>query len=206
MAGALLEEVLLAFPAPSRERVSVARQFRSTWLTSSIRAIKERGRYDEYMKRLPREHHDAVQNHIAGVWLPTEVAVAHYKACDALGFTPQEEFEIGRKVNEYAQATIFGMFVKMAKGAGATPWLALGKFNFLWERTWIGGGVAVYKTGPKEARIEVAGWPCADTRYIRNAMRGVIHGMLSLFCQKIYVSEIGRLCTEKTLGYRVAWA
>ncbi len=184
----------------------MATNFRSTWLTSSVRAVRGRGRWDEYLAALPKEYHDAIQNTVAGVWLPVDVAVAHYDACDKLMFTPMELFAIGAEVHTYAQAGVFNMLVKLATGAGATPWTAFSQFNRLWSRVWIGGGVAVFKLGPKEARLEIAGWPCSRSTYIRHAMRGVVTGMVELFCTKAYMNDLPKLCSPTTLAYRCAWA
>jgi hypothetical protein len=206
MAAPDREEVHLPFPAPTKAQVTMATSFRSTWLTSSVRAVRGRGRWDEYLGYLPKEHHDAVANTVAGVWLPVAVAVAHYEACDKLKFTPMDLFAIGAEVHTYAQASVFSMLVKLATGAGATPWTAFAQFNRLWSRVWIGGGVAVFKLGPKEARLEIAGWPCSGSFYIHHAMRGVVTGMMELFCTKAYMTLLPRYCTPLTLGYRCAWA
>ena len=170
------EEVHLPFPAPSKALVPLTTQFRSTWLTSSVRAVKSRGRWDDYLVALPRQHHDAVENSVAGVWLPVDVAIAHYDACDKLNFTPMELFVIGGEVHTTAQASVFSMLVKLATGAGATPWTAASQFNRLWSRVWIGGGVAVYKLGPKEARLEFAGWPCCQFDVHPSRHAGRRHG------------------------------
>jgi hypothetical protein len=185
--------------------VRPATKFRSTWLTSSLRALKTRERLDEYLLRLPKEHHDAVTNSVAGVWLPVDVATAHYDACDRLQLPAAELFLIGHEVHHATQGTVFGTMLKVAKGAGVTPWTALSQCQRLWDRVWIGGGLAVFKLGPKEARIEFVGWPCAGSAYIRHAMRGVVCGMLELFCTKVYVKDLPDLCTSTTLGYRIAW-
>ena len=207
MAAALQDnEVHLPFPAQSKEQIALTKQFRSTWLTSSLRAIKQRSRFDDYLKYLPKEHHDVIANSVAGVWLPTEVAVAHYAACDRLGFSSAELVAIGKEVHTYANASVFSLVVKLATGAGATPWTAFSQFQRLWDRVWIGGGVGVFKIGPKETRLEIVGWQCSSSMYIRHAMRGVVGGMLEMFCAKAYISDLPRLCTATSLGYRCAWA
>jgi hypothetical protein len=208
MAGFLqgAEVVHLAFPAPTRQQIPLVTRFRSTWLTSSLRALKGRGRLDEYFSYLPAEHHEVVKGCVAGVWLPIEVAVAHYDACDRLLLPPSDVVAIGREVHGYAQATVFSLAVKLATGAGASPWTVFSQFRRLWERVWVGGGVGVIKLGPKEARLEVIGWPCSRSFYCRHALRGVVGGMLEMFCTKAYVTDIPGRCTPVTLGYRCAWA
>ncbi len=200
------EDVHLPFPAASRAQVPVATRFRSTWLTSSLLAIRERQRLDEYFSLLPEEHHRVIQNSVAGSWLPVDVAVAHYAACDRLNFSHRDLYAIGRDVNTQTNASVLKMLVKLATGAGVTPWTAFSQFNRLWDRVWVGGGVGVYKIGPKEARLEIVSWPLAGSTYVRHAMRGVSAGMLELFCTKAYVKELPALCTSMTLGYRCAWA
>jgi hypothetical protein len=37
-------------------------------------------------------------------------------------------------------------------------------------------------------------------------MRGVVCGMLEMFCTRVYMTDMPRLCTATTLGYRIAWA
>ena len=205
MAGS--EEVLVAFPGGvSRTQVTPTSMFRSTWLSSSLRSIRERSLLESYLAHLPPEHHEAVLSTVVGVWLPSEIAVAHYEACDRLGLTEQEQLAIGAEVGRHAQGTVLSVAVSLAKGAGVTPWTILTRLPTAWRRIWIGGGVSVIKLGPKDARLEIGGWPCARVRYARVAIRGVTSGLVELFCEKAYVRELRAFCTPMTLGYRISWA
>jgi hypothetical protein len=89
---------------------------------------------------------------------------------------------------------------------GVTPWSVLRVLPAVFEREWRGGGMAVYRIGPKDARVEFAGFPCSSITYCRVGMRGLIAAMCELVCAKAYVQEIRKLCTPTTLGYTVAWA
>jgi hypothetical protein len=199
-------EVILPFPhGLGRAAVHAATQFRATWLAGSLRAIRERGHFQRYLEHLPPSFHEPILQSVAGTWLPTPVALAHYAACDKLKLPVPELVEIGREVTRQVHGTVLGFIVKVAKGAGVTPWSVLVKLGDLWARVWVGGGVCVVKLGPKEARIEVAGWPCAGTTYCRVAMRGICAALLELFCEKAYANEIPALCTPQTLGYRLSW-
>ncbi len=199
-------EVFLPFPGGSRERVPPTTRFRSTWLSSSLRALKERGRLDAYLKHLPRQHHESVLSTVVGVWLPIEVAVAHYSACDSLNLYPSEILEIGRQATEQVHGTLLGTFVRLAKGAGVTPWTVFARLHDLWSRIWVGGGVSVVRLGPKEARIEIEGWPCSASPYCRVGMRGVLPGVTDLFCSKSYVKEDASAASPHSVSYVVAWA
>jgi hypothetical protein len=161
---------------------------------------------DRYLANLPAQYHDAVAHSVAGIWLPIEVAVAHYEACDALHLPPEEQVAIGRQVTELVHKTSYSLAIRLVKEAGVTPWACLALQKRLWQRIWEGGDVAVFKLGPKEARVEIAGWPCSRVPYIRRGLRGLLVGQSELFCKKAYASEIPHLCTDTSLGYRVAWA
>jgi hypothetical protein len=199
-------EVIVPFPGGSRERVLLVTRFRSTWLTSSLRALKERGRFEAYSAHLPVRFHESVFTTVVGVWLPVEVAVAHYAACDALNLYSSEIIAIGRQTTEQVHGTLLGTFVRLAKGAGVTPWAVMGRLNDLWSRIWVGGGVSVSKLGPKEALIEIAGWPCAASPYCRLALRGVLPAITDLFCSKSYVREEAGAARETSVSFVVAWA
>lgn len=200
------ESVLVPFPGGNRARVPMATQFRSTWLSSSLRSLRERELLDTYLGHLPPRYHESVLAPVAGLWLPIEVAVAHYKACDALALSSVDVLAIGREATNRVHGTILSTFVRLARNAGITPWMALPRMQELWARIWMGGGVSVIKLGPKEARIEIAGWPCAASPYCRIALRGVLPGIVDLFCMKSYARDLPKLATETTLGYVLSWA
>jgi hypothetical protein len=189
-----------------RGQIALVTQFRSTLLTSSLKSIRDRGYGDRYLALLPERHHDAVRACIAGVWLPVDLGLAHYDACEALNLSVQEQIAIGQEVGLRIQGTFLGTVLKLAKGAGVTPWLCLTQYQRLWDRLMVGGGVIVTKIGPKEARLECIGFPFARIPYFRTAFRGVNIAGCELFCAKAYAEEINRLCSPASVGYRLSWA
>ena len=105
------------FPRP-REQIADAKHFRSTWLTASQATLRERGLGDRYEAALDPRHRAAVLAAVAGVWLPMDVAAAHYNACDQLGLTDSELVEIGRAAMRRANATALSFMTRMAQSAG----------------------------------------------------------------------------------------
>jgi len=204
-------EPFLPFSVP-KHLIAPATRFRSTWLTTSVRSLRERNLLDAYLSHLPKEHHESVLQAVVGVWLPVEVAMAHYQACDALGLAEKDILAIGAEASDRAQRTTLGTATRLAAGMGVTPWTLLSQLQRLWERIWIGGAVGVFALGPipaprgKDARVEIVGWPCARIPYCRIAMRGVFFGMTELFCRKAFVHEIADGCSASTLAYLVQWA
>jgi hypothetical protein len=197
------EEVIVEF-TPSRE--SPASQTRSTLLTTSLQAIRAHGRFPEYQKLLPRELSDTIVTVVAGVWLPIDIAVAHYSACNALDFSIQEQTAIGMEVGDRVQGTMLGLLVRTAKQAGLTPWTGLSQCNKLYDRLFRGGSVKLIKLGPKEARLEVVNNRLFALAYFRNAFRGLVCAGAQLFCEKAYVHELPKLTGTTSLGMRVSWA
>jgi hypothetical protein len=134
-----------------------------------------------------------------------DVARAHYLACDSLGLTTADLLEIGMAATRRANATTLQFAVRLAQGAGVNPWTILAQTPKMWDRTCKGGAVAVAKLGPKEARVEVVGYPLAGIPYNRVTFRGIVLAIVELFCQKAYIKEIPRLCDARCLGLRLSW-
>jgi hypothetical protein len=199
------EEIIVPFPAPA-DSLGLATEVRSTLIASSIESLRRRGAYDRYTKLLAPPHRDTLLMSVAGQWLPMSAGIAHYRACEALGFSVDEQFAIGAEVSHKIHDTFLGVVVKMAKNAGVTPWTLLPKGNQLYGRLLNGGGGAqVTKLGPKECRAELAGLPLLEVPYFRNAIRGIYQAAIALFCARVYVNELPRRATPTSITMRVAW-
>jgi hypothetical protein len=205
MPARIKEEAIVSFGVP-RTDIPPVTEFRSAWLHSSLRSLRTHGLFERYVALLPARHRDWVLESPIGVWLPSEVAVVHYAACEKLELDTPTQIAIGAEVAQQVHNTILSIAVKLPHQAGATPWTVLGQFGRLWAHIWVGGGVGVFNLGPKEARLEVVGWPCSRFAYCKNGILGVTEGLIQLFCSKVYVREVPKLCTSSSLGYRVAWA
>jgi len=199
------EEVIVPFVV-DRAKIQPATLVKSFLLMSSVRALREEGYYDRYVALLPKQHHETVLNIAASTWLPVEHAVAHYEACNRLEMTPSQMLEMGLRVSKHAQGTFIKTIVSFVTSAGATPWTMLAQGRKMWERAWTGSGITIVKVGPKEARIEVVGCPCAPIPYFRSGGRGIFQSVTQLLCTRAYAAEIPRLCVGMNLGYKVQWA
>jgi hypothetical protein len=112
---------------------------------------------------------------------------------------------MGKDVGNRIHGTILSTAVRMAKGAGVTPWTTYAQFGRLWERSFIGGGITVRKIGPKEAHVEVVGQPLVGLAYYHAAQRSTFLGLIELFCQKAYASDVRHGATATSATYRFAW-
>jgi hypothetical protein len=195
----------LPFPVP-RDEIRDVQHFRSTWLTASQTTLRERGYWSAYEAGLDPKHRDQILSAVPGSWMPMAVALAHYGAADKIGIPTEELVEIGAAATRRANATTFQFITRLAQGAGATPWTLLAQAPRLWGATCDGGAVGIAKLGPKEARIEMVGFPLAGLAYNRVTMRGIVTAGVELFCKKAYVREIPSLCDHRSLGMRASWA
>jgi hypothetical protein len=201
------EEVIVPLPCALAD-VPLATAVRSTWLASSLRTVREVGgvRLEDYLSHLSPPDRDAMIALVPGQWLPIELAMAHYRACDRLPLSTDLRIEIGIGAARHAHQSFFGVFLRAAKASGLTPWTIVPQFSRVWRGAFIGSALAAYKLGPKELRVEFVGWPCAKVDYCRVATRGVLRGFIELFCQRAYVVEQPeRRLADTTLSFRVSW-
>jgi hypothetical protein len=200
-----LDELVLSLPAP-RATLPTATHVRSTLLLSSLQSLRSRGLFERYASGVDPIHRPAILDAVAGVWLPMDVGVAHYRACDALGLSSDEQAGMGRDVNLRVQGSVLGVLARTARDAGVTPWIVIGSLGRLWLRMFDGGGgVEAHKTGPKDARVELVGLPLLGIGYFRHAFRGVFEGGLEPICQRAFIREESDEGTETSAVFRVQW-
>lgn len=188
------------------ERVPSVRRVRSTLVVASLQAIKRRGLFETYLTHLPAIHHGDILSCIAGTWLPLSFATAHYEAIDALGLTDEQVTEMGIDVSRQAQQSYMATVAKLATSAGVTPWTAIKQFQRMWDWTMDGGDVAVFKEGPKDARVEVVGFPLLRIRYLRLGFRYYMVALCRLFSSSCYANENVRGSGPTWVSIRIAWA
>jgi hypothetical protein len=198
-------EVVVPFHV-SPDRVRLGTEFKSTWLRASLDALRDHRHFERYVTLLPREHHEAVLQSVAAMWLPMSVAMAHYAACEALGLSTTEQMAMGKVVFKRLERTIFSFAFHAAREVGVTPWSTLKAIPAALTREMRGGASAIYKVGPKDARIEIIGFPCCCFAYCRAALRGMAVGLCELVCKKAFAHEVRELCSDTRVAYRVAWA
>jgi hypothetical protein len=186
-----------------RGQAPLVTRVRSTMLLSSVRSLRARGLFEQYLERLPRPMHEPILGAVAGTWVDLEIAAAHYRACDALSLTVSDQLAMGGAVGDAVNGTFLRTLVQIARTAGVTPWTCLKQYTKLWERIFDGGDVEVDKLGPKEALVQMYGLPLFSIPYIRVAVRGMHQTGFMLFCTKCYMTELGS--TPTSLAYRAAW-
>jgi hypothetical protein len=200
------EEVFLPFPGGSRLDLPLASRVKGAWLATSVRNMRVQGHYDRYVALLSAAHRETLLNVTVNGWYPLDPLLAHYDACDRLNLTANEIVEMSQRSTKHAQGGAIGVAARLATGAGVSPWTILAQFHKFWSRFFIGGGVAVFKLGPKEARVDVAQFPGCRYRHARIGMRGVVEGAVELFCTRAFTHDLPSMSSDTDASIRVAWA
>ena len=118
--GADREETILALPDP-RTAIPSVTAFRSTWVVSSLESLRLGGYWDRYLEKLV-DHRDEVLSCVAGVWLPIDVARAHYRACDALGLSSEDMSALGRGPGGQVRRAWHATLIAAAGKPEISPW------------------------------------------------------------------------------------
>jgi hypothetical protein len=193
------QDVVLPYPRPL---VDVTR-VKSTLLLASLAAVREHGLLSRYESQLAQGARDALFGAIAGVWMPVELAVSHYHACDGLGLSPEQQLALGRQTNAGSRQHLTYV-ASTVRSVGLTPWTVFGQMNRFWARTFMGGGVSVRRVGPKDAEISFARCVLFDSPYFRGAVRGVITGLLEVATRTCFVKGLATANTHSA-RYHICW-
>ncbi len=195
-----MPEILFEPPTPFRPLSRV----RSTILLASRTCIHQAGHGSRYDAVLDPAARRALDEAVAGVWLPLDVAKAHYRACDALDLGANAIAAIGRSTNDRVKVTLAGTFIRVFQEAGGTPWSVIPHWQRFWDRAYEGGALRVTKIGPKDARVDVIACALCESHYFRHALRGLSNGFIEVFCKRTYATEIA--CSADGASYRYQWA
>ena len=178
---------------------------RGTIVFLDWRWLREHGIYERYLGQLPLEQKDALLSAATSDWVPVEQILGHYRAMDAVGLSRAQALDVGRTVGEGAHGALLRTLVSLAGQAGTNPWFALSQAQKLWDRSWRGGGVLVYRLGDRAARVEVLKTPVARSRFHRASFAGAIAAGIAGLCRRCGVDDLDALATSQSFGFRLEW-
>ena len=169
--------------------IPLATAIRSTTLISSLGTLEQAGKLVAYWRDVPDQYAETLRHLVTGMWVPIAVGLAHYHTVDKLGFTAKDAKLNGRRVAENVQNSHFATMVR-ALGNAVSLWSILPKFPNFMGRLIQGGGCAVYRLGPKDARIELHAIPIARFGYVRSGWAGMFEGTFEIVARKVYVKDL----------------
>ena len=200
------DDIVCPFPALP-DAIGELSHVRGTLLASSMQSLRSRGLFERYSVLLADSHRDRVLNSVAGEWLTTEIALAHYTACDALRLSVEDQIGMGHDVSRRTHETFLGLIVKMARGAGVTPWVVFPKINSLYMRIFRGGGIQITRLGPKDAKVQTLGLSPLGIGYFRNAYLGMYEAGVGMFASNVQVRALSLAASPpaKDFALHVRW-
>ena len=200
------DDIVCPFPVLSPDALELS-HVRGTLLASSIQSLRARRLFERYSSLLPPSHRDRVLNSVVGEWLTSEIALAHYNACDALQLSVEEQISMGRDVSRRIHETFLDLIVKMARGVGVTPWVVFPRINSLYTRIFRGGGIEIKRLGPKDAQVQTIGLTPLGITYFRNAYLGMYEAGVGLFASNVQVRSASLAASPagKDFTLRVQW-
>jgi hypothetical protein len=203
MAGASGSQLTVAVRADTG---SLATDVRGTVLSNGLAHVRERAREQAYFAALPARLHEGVLSLVAQAWLPMELATAHFQAMDAAFPDPHDQRSNGRSGAERSQNTYVRTVVQGLRSAGAdyVP-LALERVPSVIARMVRGGSCTVYRSGFKDARIELVGFPFLSARYCHNAWQGMFESSLSLVSRRIFVRNDLAFANHERMALLLSW-
>lgn len=196
--------VLLDYISPSGPVVT---QVRGALITASIESLREGGYFDAYQRALPTAVRDEVVNTLAMSWVSIDRALDHYRACDELGLHERHIAELAVKSSARYANSFFGTLLRTTRSTGFELDLTgMRMMHRMFERVYLGGGMTVYRLGPKDTLTELHGLPLVATRYYRIACQAWYQGIGELVVKKLYVRPARpRVERPFTIAFSSSW-
>ncbi len=174
-------------------------------ILQSIGSLRAEGLFERYEQCLEPSFRAPVLQCVAGQWLLVRIAAAHYRACDALGLSPQAQQRLGRGTAEGVSRHLSRVAALVTRGLGITPWALLQQFPRLWSQVFRGGGIAIDRIGPNEAHLTYAECSLLEIAYFRSALRGVAMKVTEVAARSCSMHEVAGGRSAETVRYHLQW-
>lgn len=142
---------------------------------SSIAELAQLGVHDRYSELIDRRLLEQIMDLIGPGWMPIELALEHYRACDRLQLSDKIIVEAGERAGDK-----LGSALLVAGGQPETqtndrsPWSLLPAFARMGRRIYEGASAQYVRTGSKSLRIEHLRNPLFGLHYYRVAHGGFL--------------------------------
>ena len=159
-----VREVIQPFPP----LIAPLSAVRSTLIQASLAELKKHGFYDHYTTLVASDSLDQLLGlAIAPCWIPVQLALDHYDACERMQLSEAQFAQLGLSVGDRVQDVTL-IAPKQASGL-RDLWQSIGALHRMWPRLFQGGGVQVVKVGPKALVLEERGFQLNRFHYYRQA-------------------------------------
>ncbi len=178
---------------------------RGTNFVAGRRWLREQGLESRYFAALPDDARASVLAVQATEWVPMALVMTHYGALDTLELSPAREIEFGANVSRNINGTVLSTVASLAGRVGLSPLVPLKRAAKIFARNFRGGAVGIYRTGPREARIDVLGAPMATSSTHRGTIVGGFLDGARPFASGVWAAEIASQRTPTSYAIRLRW-
>jgi hypothetical protein len=193
-------EIFLPFRTPKPRTVSEAR---STLIIAGIQTLRAQGHYDRYIELLPPNARQEIISLVAGIWIPGELALGHYRNMDRLALPTSMIEAIGAEVAQRGARTVLKRAATTP--TDRTPWRMLELLQRNLDTNWRGSDMMVSKEGPQRAIVTWAGQPCASVPYFVTSWGGLMRAATNLYCTSAQHRVLQRQSSPTTIAIELSW-
>lgn len=142
---------------------------------SSIAELGASGLYERYRELIEGGSLERIRELIGPGWMPVELALEHYSACDRLQLSDKTIHEAGiRAGDKMGSALLVAGAQPQVEEKDRSPWPLLQAFARMGRRIYDGASAQYVKTGSNALRIEYYGNPLFAFHYYQVAHCGFL--------------------------------
>ena len=188
---------------PTRGKLTAVR---NVVIQSSLAQLQANGFYERYAKLIASDVLDQLRSDLSPGWIPIELALAHYQACEDLRLSISEITALGLRVGDRLQETSLVSPAKKLRDAGVDLWAEVKALQRMRERLYNGGSGQIVKIGPKEMLVEYRGFVLSRFHYHRHAQIAVLRAAYSSVGARItQLKAVHYSEPRDEVTYRVCW-
>jgi hypothetical protein len=179
---------------------------RGILIQTSLTGLRDLGVFEDYRAHIDPAALETITANIGPSWLPLDVALAHYAACDSLDLSPEQLEQIGSRAGNRLQGGMLQLLAKTARQAGFTPWTALGAYARMGDRIFQGSSAQYVKVGPKDVDLEIEGNLLFRSSYFQRAFVAATRAaFLALGCRVTHVRVVRVEAGGAQAVTRISW-
>jgi hypothetical protein len=195
-------DVLIARDASAGPVLAV----RTLMLQSSLAQLRQQGHFDLYASFMAKDVLEQLCSEVAPGWIPVELALAHYEACDNLMLTPEQVAQLGRSTGDRLMETTFGTLTKRSREPDFEVWAVAEQLHRIWGRLYQGGSVQVTRLSSRDQLIELFGFTLNRSLYYRYGNLAVVAQMFAGLGLKIAAAKIASYSAARDeCAIRLSW-
>jgi len=158
---------------PHDEKRGPLSAVRRMLIHSSLAELRALGVYDNYCHVIEPATLTSIMHMIGPGWIPADLALTHYEACDKLGLSDQQVQDLGARSGENIGSALLVARAQIPElKTDQSAWSMVAAFSRMGRRMYEGSSAQYVKLAPRELQIDYIGNPLFATSYYRSGYLG----------------------------------